>query len=251
MTSLIVVGFMGVRARRDRRRGGAGLPRPRRPADGQLGHDAQPGQPGGALLTGQWAWLIAPGARAGAADHVVHADQLRHRRAEQPAPEGGLTWRALLEVTDLTSPTARATPLRSGRSTTSASPSTRASSSACSASPAAASRRSATPYCGCWTKPAAITGGTVRFDGRDITTLDEDELRPHALGRPVHGLPVEHELAQPGDHGPRAVRRRVRRASRGGGGGDTTSTSAPASCSRWSRWNATCCAATRTSCRAA
>jgi len=27
-------------------------------------------------------------------------------------------------------------------------------------------------------KPAAITGGTVRFDGRDITTLDEDELRP-------------------------------------------------------------------------
>ena len=27
-------------------------------------------------------------------------------------------------------------------------------------------------------KPAAITAGTVRFDGRDITTLDEEELRP-------------------------------------------------------------------------
>ncbi len=46
---------------------------------------------GGALLTGQWAWLIAPGAGAGRPDHVVHPDQLRRRRAEQPAPEGGLT----------------------------------------------------------------------------------------------------------------------------------------------------------------
>ncbi len=41
MTSLIVVGFMGVGPRCDRRRGGARLPRSRRPADGQLGNDAQ------------------------------------------------------------------------------------------------------------------------------------------------------------------------------------------------------------------
>ncbi len=27
-------------------------------------------------------------------------------------------------------------------------------------------------------KPAAITGGTITFDGRDVTNLDEDELRP-------------------------------------------------------------------------
>ena len=59
----------------------------------------------------------------------------------------------------------------------------------------------------------------MRFDGRDITTLDEDELRPHALGRHLRGLPVEHELAEPGDHRSGAVRRRVRRAPRCGGAG--------------------------------
>ena len=44
MISLIVVGFMGAAARRDRRRGRPRLPRSRRPADGQLGHDALLGQ---------------------------------------------------------------------------------------------------------------------------------------------------------------------------------------------------------------
>ena len=101
-------------------------------------------------------------------------------------------------------------------------------------------------------KPAAITGGTVRFDGRDITTLDEDELRPHALGRPVHGLPVEHELAQPGDHGARASSRDTFDAHPEAVDGEARPRPArrrPAGDGL--AVDATCCAATRTSCPAA
>ena len=53
-------------------------------------------------------------------------------------------------------------------------------------------------------KPAAITGGTVRFDGRDITTLDEDELRPMRWVDISTVFQSQHELAQPGHHGARA-----------------------------------------------
>ena len=111
--------------------------------------------------------------------------------------------------------------------------------------------------------PAVITGGSIRFQGRDVLALDAEELRalPVAGGR--DGLPVGHELPQPRHdhrrpdrrhlHHPRAACRRSRRAGAGGRAARAgahrpgtaegpTRTSCPAACaSAWSSpWRSPC-----------
>ncbi len=60
--------------------------------------------------------------------------------------------------------------------------------------------------------PGTISGGTIRFDGTDITHASNEELRPMRWRADVDGVPEQHELAEPGHHGRGAVPRRDRGA---------------------------------------
>ncbi len=159
-----------------------------------------------ALLTGQWVMVFAPGLAIVAAGGVVHADQLRGRRAVQPAAAGEVmaatrsTRRQRRVRTeprhpDLVGARRRPRPWQQGEFVG------LVGESGCGKSTLGyALTRMLRP-------PARLSSGTIIFDGADIAALDGEQLRRAAAQRLRAGAAERHERAQPGAHHRAPLRR--------------------------------------------